>query len=203
MNQDQLVKDMIRTMVLPRERSSKPVAVIMVGAPATGKTFFAKKVVDQLPIAYLNNEEVESYLMPHVKFFDSDTISLQFSFAVIKELIKQKINVLFDYSVDRISDRVKIKEDVTALGGQVLVVTIQCEDDVVFRRIKSDNIRIIGGAKKGFILDRDHYMYKKSQIQSPLSGNAFIADCNDELASARFVTLVQSRLKNPEKFADN
>lgn len=202
MDQETLVKDMIRTMTLPKERLEKPMAVILVGAPATGKTFFAKKIITQLPLAYFNNQQIERYLMPHVKFFDNDQVSLQFSFAVIRELIKQKVSVLYDYSVDRISDRHQIKEEVTQLGGQVIVVAIECDDEVVYRRIKDDNIKIVGGAKKGFVLDQDHYLYKKGLIQSPLSENAFLSDCNDQYASDRFVALVQAKLKNPEKFTE-
>ena len=69
MRQDLLVKDMVRTMKLPKVHSEKPVVVVFVGAPASGKTDFAQKIISSMPLAYFSNEQVEDYLTPHVNFF--------------------------------------------------------------------------------------------------------------------------------------
>lgn len=199
MNQEVLVKDMIRTMRIPQTHSEKPVVIIFVGAPATGKTTFAQKLLPQISFAYFTNEQIDSYLSPHQNFFDSNQKTLDFSFEVIKELVRQKVSVIYDFSVDRVGDREKIKKEVETLGGQLIVVYMQCDDQEVFKRIQNTNINVMSGSKKGFILDQDYYLFKKSQIQSPLSENAFVVDCNDEFASDRLVSLIQYKLTNPEK----
>lgn len=199
MNQEVLVKDMIRTMKLPTVRSDKPICVIFVGAPATGKTDFALKIASQMPLAYFSNEQIESYLTPHVNFFGNNDLTLNFSFEVIKELIKQKINVVFDFSIDRIVDRRKIRAAVEELGGQLMLLYMECSDEEVFRRIQSANVKIVEGSKKGFILDQDYYLFKKSKIQSPWSEDAFIVKSDDRLAAEKFVSLIQSKLNNTQK----
>jgi adenylate kinase family enzyme len=203
MNQDALVRDMIRTMKLPTIHHDTPGAVVFVGAPATGKTDFAKKLVAQLPLAYFSNEQIETYLMPHVSFFDDNQLTLEFSMKVITELLKQKVSVIYDFSIDKHKDREKLKEMIKEVGGQMLIVNMECEDEEVFHRIHSSNLRIVEGSRKGFILNQDYYLYKKSQIQSPLSEGAFTVKCEDRYAIDRLVALMQNKLSNPAKFEEN
>src|SRR3989344_2349999 len=192
MRQDLLVKDMVRTMKLPKVHSEKPVVVVFVGAPASGKTDFAQKIISSMPLAYFSNEQVEDYLTPHVNFFGDDQITLQFSFAIIEELVKQKISVVYDYSIDKISDRKNLRNKVEALGGQVIILYMECRDEEIFHRLQKANVQIVEGTKKGFILNQDYYLFKKSKIQSPLSEDAFIVKCDDSLAEEKFVSLLQS-----------
>lgn len=199
MNQEVLIKDMIRTMSLPKVRYNHPVAIIFVGAPVTGKTTFAKRLVAQLPFAYFSNDQVESYLTPHVDFFDKHEVALNFSFELIKELVRQKTSVVFDFSIDNLLDRKKLKAEVEALAGILMVVYFECDEEEISRRIQGSNIRIIEGAKKGFVLDKDYYAFKKSKIQSPLGEGAFVVKDDDDLALEKFHALLQSKLSYLEK----
>jgi hypothetical protein len=198
MNQEVLVRDMVRTLKLPKVTHPRPIAVTFVGAPATGKTDFALKLSGQMSLVYFSNEQIESYLTPHVNFFGDNKLTLNFSFEVIKELIKQKISVVFDYSIDTISDRKKLRSEIESLGGQMLILFMECSDEEVFRRIQHSNVKIVEGIKKGFILNQDYYLFKKSKIQSPLSEDAFIVNCDDRLAADKFISLIQSKLSSTE-----
>lgn len=181
-------------MSIPTVKYNQPIAIIFVGAPASGKTTFAKKLLSQLPFAYFSSDQVESYLTPHVDFFDDHELILNFSFELIKQLVREKVSVIFDFSIDNLADRKKLKEAIESLGGILMIVYFESEDETIFRRIQSSNVHIVEGSKKGFVLDKDYYQFKKSKIQSPLGEGAFVVKEDDDIALEKFVSLIHSKI---------
>lgn len=197
MNQAVLVKDMVRTLKKPANLFAKPVVVTYVAVPASGKSTMTEQILRSLPFTAFSLEQIQSYLMPATSIFSDNQAVLNFSVDVIKELVRQKRSVIFDTSVDKIADRKRLRAEVEAGGGQLLLVHLKCEDDLIFRRIQLANIKVAAGEKKGFILDRDYFQFKKSQIQIPYSESAFEMDCQDDYAFMRLTSLLESKLGAP------
>ena len=60
-NLDQLVVDNIRTLSLPSKRFARPIGIILVGGPFSGKTTLVSFLAKRFPLAVLSEANMAGY----------------------------------------------------------------------------------------------------------------------------------------------
>ena len=94
-NLNQIAGDLIRVLEIPKQTSAKPVCIILIGLPGSGKTFISKKLTERLPLVYLSEELVQAFLVPNKTFFDrGEEAVLELIYTTIDKLLHTKYSVI-------------------------------------------------------------------------------------------------------------
>lgn len=167
-NLDQLVFDNIRTLSLPSKRFARPIAIILVGGPFSGKTTLVSFLAKRFPLAVLSEANMAAFLAPRATFFKrgAEEIFLLAS-KTIDELIRQKVSVIYDASVRKHSEREMIRKLVAGAGGKFLLIHLTMPENEAYARLRKINAQIVRGDRKGFIMDRVLFRYELNSIESP------------------------------------
>lgn len=163
-----LVKDLIRIIHLPKRVSGRPVGIILVGPPFSGKTTFVKLLASQFPLAVLSESDIGAFLAPRATFFQrgSEEIFVLAS-KTIEELTRQKICSIYDASINKRAERALLKKLVTEAGGRLVLIHFTMPEEEAFMRLEKINAQIIRGDRKGFIMDRDLLRFELHNIEAP------------------------------------
>ena len=169
-NIDLIVKDYIRTLQLPSENPKKPVAVLLVGIPASGKSYLAQNLASTIPIVLLSENDIQSFLVPKVSFFErGQDVITQFSKEVIKSLTSWGYSCILDANLRFVETRLDFGAEIEKLGGQVIVIHLNCPKKVAYGRIRKRNLEIVTGESEGFVMDWDYFQYEINTTQTPIS----------------------------------
>lgn len=167
-NKERLVKDTLRILDLPKERFKSPLVVLFVGAPASGKTFLAQEIQKHLPFCRLTSDVIRAFLVPSPTFYAQETAYVfELIDAVVSELVRKKINVLYDANLKKKSERKRVRESVEANGGRVFVIYTKCDETLAFKRIQERNQRIQAGEARGFIIDWEYFRFVLNTLEPP------------------------------------
>jgi predicted kinase len=167
---DVLAEDNIRVLELPKGRLSPPMAIILVGLPASGKSFLVQNLAKALPLAVLSEEEMLKFLAPRISFFkraQGETIVL--ALKTIEKLIQRGISCIFDSSVKKRTDRHVIKQSVEASGGRLVLIHVDVTKEEAYEQISKSNYEVTRGEKKGVILNKDLFEYEVASTMLPLA----------------------------------
>lgn len=167
-NLDLLVKDFIHITPLPTKKFPRPVGVVLVGPPFSGKTKLAADLAKNLPLAIMSEVSIGSYLAPRATFFKRGTEEVfMLASKAIGELIKQKISIVYDASVKKRADRELLRKIITESGGAVILVSLTLPEKDVYDKLTRANSEILRGDTKGFIMDKDLFSYEVHSIENP------------------------------------
>lgn len=173
-----IVKDYIRTLKLPKVKSKKPVIIVLIGIPASGKSYLAQNLATNLSLVMLSENDIQSFLVPKISFFErgQDAIT-QFIKEVIKILVKDGFNCILDANLRTAKIRQELREAVEKLKGDVVVIHLNCPKKVAYNRIRKRNLEIVTGESAGFVMDWDYFQYEINTTQPPkVSENALTFD---------------------------
>lgn len=165
-----LAEDNIRTLSLPGGRLKPPLAVILIGIPASGKTFLAQNLSKTFPLAVLSEEEMLKFLAPKISFFSraQDEVMI-LGIKTIEKLIKRGISCIFDYNVKKRHDRNVIKQTVETVGGKFVLIYLEIPKEEAYEQLSKSNYQVSRGEKKGVILDKDLFEYEVANTMFPIN----------------------------------
>jgi len=113
LNLETLSEDNIRTLKLSKERFKKPLVIILVGIPSSGKTTFSQTLSSSLPLVILSEEYMIRFLAPRATFFEkAQTETFQLAVKTMEKLVQSGVNCIYDSSIKKKSDRNLIKNRV-------------------------------------------------------------------------------------------
>lgn len=168
-NIENLVRDNIRILSLPKNKLAKPLAIIMVGLPGSGKTTLVEKLTKLLPLVILSDEAMAHFLLPHKATFfkHSQKEFLLLATKTMEELVAQGYSCIYDSNVKSREDRDVIRALVQSKGGRTILVYLKIPLSEAFKRVEQQNLAISRGEKKGFILNKDLFYYEASTTELP------------------------------------
>lgn len=169
-NLDLLVKDNIRMLTLPVKRFDHPVAIVLIGAPFSGKTTLVARLSKKFPLVLLSDSEMAAFLAPRATFFERGTQEIfLLASKTIEELIRQKVSVIYDASINKRRDREFLRKFVSNAGGRMVLIHMTLPQKEAYQRLEQSNAQIVGGDRKGFIMDKDLFRYELNSIEKPTS----------------------------------
>lgn len=100
---------------------SQPHAIIMVGIPGSGKSFFAEKFAETFNAPYISSGVIQK--LSQATSASADAISHAF----LKEACKTKQSIIFDGSTETRTDRTKLAQIAKRAGYETLIVWVQTD----------------------------------------------------------------------------
>ena len=164
-----LAEDNIRTLETPKGRLSPPVAILLVGIPASGKSYLVKDLTKVLPLVVLSEENMLKFLAPKITFFNrAQEQVIILAMKSIEKLIQRGVSCIFDYNLKKTRDRQTIKQLVEAVGGRVIIIHVSISKEEAYAQIRKANYQVSRGEKKGVILNKDLFEYEVADTTVPL-----------------------------------
>lgn len=102
---------------------SQPHAIIMVGLPGSGKTFFAKKFADTFNAPYVSHDTIQSTL-----HLEKEAVSKVADY-MISELLKTKHSIVIEGSANTRAERTELAKTLRNEGYQPLFVWVQTDSE--------------------------------------------------------------------------
>ena len=100
---------------------SQPHAIIMVGIPGSGKSFFAEKFAETFNAPYISSGVIQK--LSQTTSASADALSHAF----LKEVCKTKQSIVFDGSTETRTDRTKLAQIAKRAGYETLIVWVQTD----------------------------------------------------------------------------
>lgn len=168
-NFENIAKGFISTLSLPNRRFENPIAIILIGIPASGKSYLAAQVAANLPFVYISENSIGSYFISHNSGkVEKDTL-LVLASTVMKNLVSSSFNCIFDASLKTFYEREEFRKVIEGEGGQVLTVYIDIHPNICFERIETRNKKILDRELKGTIMNRQYFFYEVNTTEKPRS----------------------------------
>ena len=193
---DKLAEDNVRTLNVPPVVYKRPVAIILVGIPASGKTTLVNKLAERFPLAILREEDMTTFLSPRATIFKRSSADVfQLAAKSIELLIKRDKSCIYDANVKTNEQRMLLKKITEDAGGVYQLVFTSCPKEICYERLQKHNLDITRGDKKGFILDKDLFDYEMASTRLPTpEENHIVASCDKSEDFYQIVSVIEKRL---------
>ncbi|HEX7455859.1 MAG TPA: ATP-binding protein [Candidatus Nanoarchaeia archaeon] len=191
-----LAADNIRTLKGPSTSFKKPLVIILVGIPGSGKTTLARKLVEKFPLTILNEEDMTSFLSPRATIFKkSSTEVFQLATKTIEQLVKSGKACIYDANIKTREQRELLKKTVEDFGGGSLLIYLDCPKEICYERLQKQNLAIERGETKGFILDKDFFEFEAYSTRIPSPEEQHVSySCQASEGFFQIVPLVEKRI---------
>lgn len=164
-----LAEDNVRTLEIPKGRLNPPIAVLLIGIPASGKSFLVNDLTKPFPLVVLSEEEMLKFLAPKITFFQrAQEQVIVLAMKSIEKLIQRGVSCIFDYNLKKRHDRQVIKQMVEVAGGRMVLIHINISKEEAYGQISKANYQVSRGEKKGVILNKDLFEYEVADTMIPL-----------------------------------
>jgi predicted kinase len=163
-----LATDYVRTIKVPETSFRKPLCIVLVGYPGSGKTLLVEKLAEKLPLTVLSEKEITAFLAPKATLFKRGSLEV-FSLALetMVQLMLSGKACIYDGNIKIREQRELVKRKIEAAGGTYRVIAIKTPKEICYERVQKQNLAITGGNAKGFILDKDYFEYEATSTRLP------------------------------------
>jgi predicted kinase len=201
LNYDVLATDNIRILDVPKGAFKRPLAVILVGYPESGKTTLARKIKEKIPLTLLDENSMMSFLAPRATIFQKGAVEVfMLAAKTIEQLIMMGKGCIYDGNLKTREQRELLKEIVTQAGGHYILIYIECSKEICYTRSKKHNLAISRGEEKGFILNQDLFDYEVATTNLPSTEESHLKmNCENEEDVYRIITVLEETIRSLEQ----
>ena len=195
-----LAEDNIRTLKVPSVSFKKPLCVILVGIPCSGKTYLTEKLAEKIPLSVLAEEDMMAFLAPRATIFRRGSLEIfQLASKTIEHLIKKGKACIYDANVKTREARQLLKTVAEGAGGSYLLIYLNCPKETCYERLRKHNLEVTRGETKGFILDKDFFEYEVASTRVPAADEHHLTYNGETPEEASLIfSAVENRLKESE-----
>lgn len=167
-NIDVLVKDNIRIIPLPTKRFKKPLAIILIGPPFSGKSALVERLAKAFPLAILSEDRMREFLAPRATFFKRGAPEIfLLASKTMEALMKDGISCIYDATIKKRADRELLRKLVTEAGGRTALIHIDIPQEEAYKVLAKVNAQVVRGDSRGFVMDKDFFRYELHSTQKP------------------------------------
>ena len=121
------------------KNKTKPRALLVFGAPCSGKTTFAEKFAQKFGLAYYNLQDLEDEYG-----FSKDGVMV-----VLEQVLKTKQTIIVEGMLDTERDRAEVRNLLRSHGYEPALIWVQTDMATIRMRLKS-RFRSVAKAKKAY-----------------------------------------------------
>ncbi len=183
-NISELVEDVerLRASLPERPVAAVPVLVVVCGLPGTGKSYFSRRLVSQVPLLILESDVLRKVLFPDPKYtaFESKRL-FRACYALIDDLLGHEVPVLLDATNLVEGHRESLYDTVARRGARLVLVHLKAPPDVVYGRLKSRS----NGADPEDNSGADWQVYQRMRSAAqPIKRSHFVFDTSGDISPA-------------------
>jgi len=122
--------------------TSKPLLLLLYGFPGSGKTHFARNLVENLRSAHVHGDRIRAELFEEPQYDRQENgIITQLMQYMTEEFLSAGVSVIYDYTTIRKSQRAALREMARKKGANTLTVWFQMDEDSAFIRTNNRDRR--------------------------------------------------------------
>lgn len=117
---------------------SRPVFIIIIGLPGTGKTFFVKRLTEHLPYIVLESDATRKKLFPHPTYSPKESGALfRTIHVIIGELLHKGISVILDATNLSEKNRRPLYRIAEGANARLILVHVEAPEGLIRKRLKA------------------------------------------------------------------
>lgn len=121
------------------KHNSKPRALLVFGAPCSGKTTFSEKFSNKFGLAYFDLRELQDHYD-----FTKEQINV-----ILEQILKTKQTIIIEGELDTERDRTEIRNTLRSHGYEPALIWVQTDVATIRMRLKA-RFRSVAKAKKAY-----------------------------------------------------
>ena len=151
---------------LPRSLP-KPLLVVLVGLPATGKTFLSHNLKERFPLVLLHSDKIRIICFPKPKYTKSENkYVFDICHRLIKDLLKRRMPVLFD-ATNLLEKHRQVLYDISrSINAKLMVLNITADKEMSKRRISE---RLLSNSANDFSKATWDVYKRMARFNDPIS----------------------------------
>jgi len=158
----------------------QPLLVAMCGLPGTGKSYFAAKLTEQVPLLVLETDRLRKVLVEHPKYTTNEHRRVFSScYHLIEEYLSNGYSVLFDATNLNEEFRAYLYDIAESTGAPLALVHVTAPKDTVRRRLKQRK----AGRHANTYSDAGWLIYTRlAPIEEPVQRDHYAVDASKNIA---------------------
>ena len=122
----------------PLPEQSRPVLIVIVGLPGSGKSFFCSKLTGRLPYIVLESDVLRKKLNPRPTYSARESAGLfRLIHYLIQELLSKGVSVILDATNLRESERRPLYRLAEAANARLILVRTEAPEELIRKRLKA------------------------------------------------------------------
>lgn len=153
---------------------NKPLLVLLYGFPGAGKSYFARRLCEQLQAAHVQGDRIRTELFETPRYDkEENAVVAQLMDYMTHEFLNASMSVVYDTNAMRLSQRRALREMARKAHVQPLLIWLQIDTDSAFARAsKRDRRR--ADDKYAAPIDRATFDHVASHMQNPDAAEDYI-----------------------------
>ncbi len=120
------------------EPVARPVFIVVSGLPGSGKTYFSRKLAEELPLLILESDALRKILSPKPSYRPEENAELfQTIHLLIMKLLKDGISLILDATNLSEHNRERLYSIAERSGVKLILVYIKASPEVISARLKA------------------------------------------------------------------
>ena len=158
---------------------ANPLMVVVSGLPGSGKSYFARKLVEQVPLLVLESDALRKVLFPAPCYSSGESSRLfEACYLLIEQLLWHGVPVLLDATNLLESNRERLYNIAGRTGARFILVHITAPAAVVHERLQGRS----RGKDPDNRSDADWGVYRKMHATSePIKRDHFVVDTSGDI----------------------
>ncbi len=179
---DQAVAKVEERLANTEETTAWPVLIMLCGLPATGKSYLARRLVEQMPFVIVETDFVRKTLFPSPTYSaEESNLVHRVCHALMEKLLRRGARVIFDATNLLEFHREKVYRLARSAAARLVIVQTVAPETVVRERLEKRKV----ARDPDDISDANWAIYKRMvSTQQPISHSHLTVDTSGDLEEA-------------------
>jgi predicted kinase len=179
---DQAVAKIVERLANTEETTVWPVLIMLCGLPATGKSYLARCLVEQMPFVIVETDFVRKTLFPSPTYSGEESNFVhRVSHALMEKLLRRGARVIFDATNLLEFHREKVYRLARSTAAKLVIVQTVAPETVVRERLEKRQV----ARDSDDVSDANWAIYKRmASTQQPIGHPHLIVDTSGDLEEA-------------------
>ena len=152
---------------MPKLQPNKPLLFLLYGFPGSGKTHFARQLVDHVNCAHVQADRLRSELFESPTYSqDENTVVTHMMNYMTEEFLNAGVSVIYDDNADRIGKRQALRNMARKRKAEPVLIWLQTDLESAYARLQQRDRRKTDD-RYAQVFDKDGFEQGSARMQNP------------------------------------